>query len=113
MIRAGFEAGFDFSGPTAVLLLAYVHPSRATSLRVPDCLAVTPRVAITEYTDVYGNRCGRTVVPAGHVVFRNDILIEDDGLPDVQMWNRVAIPGAGPAQRGALVFACQPVLRSR
>ncbi len=87
MIRAGFQAGFDFSGPTAVLLMGYVHPSRAPLLRVPDCLSVTPRVAITEYTDVYGNRCGRTVVPAGHVVFRNDIRIEDDGLPDVQVWD--------------------------
>lgn len=32
-IRAGFEAAFDFSEPTAVLLMAYVHPSRAASLR--------------------------------------------------------------------------------
>ena len=36
---------------------------------------------------MYGNLCGRTDVPAGRVVFRTDALIEDDGLPDVQVWN--------------------------
>jgi transglutaminase-like putative cysteine protease len=87
MIRAGFEAGFEFSGPTAVLLLAYVHPSRAPLLRVPDGLTVMPPVAISEYVDGYGNRCGRALVPAGYVLFRNDILIEDDGLPDEQIGN--------------------------
>jgi len=87
MIRAGFAAGFEFSGPTAVLLLGYVHPSRASLLRGPDFPTVTPNVAISEYADVYGNRCGRTVVPAGQVVFRNDVFIEDDGRPDAQMWS--------------------------
>ncbi len=87
LIRAGFEAAFDFSGPTAVLLMAYVHPSRASSLRELDRLTVQPPVAVSEYTDVYGNRCGRAVVPAGRVMFRNDAMIEDDGLPDAQAWN--------------------------
>ena len=86
-IRAGFEAAFDFSEPTAVLLMAYVHPSRAASLREPERLTVKPQVVVFEYTDTYGNRCGRAVVPAGRVVFRSDALIEDDGRPDVQVWN--------------------------
>jgi transglutaminase-like putative cysteine protease len=84
LIRAGFEAAFDFSGPTAVLLMAHVHPSRAASLREPERLTVHPQVVVTEYTDVYGNRCGRSLVPAGHVVLRGDALVEDSGLPDVQ-----------------------------
>ena len=85
LIRAGFEAAFEFSGPTAVLLVAYVHPSRASSLREPERLTLQPPVVVTEYADVYGNRCGRAVVPAGHVVFRGDALVEDSGLPDVQV----------------------------
>lgn len=87
MIRAGFEAAFDFSAPTAVVLMGYVHPSRASSLRERDRLTVQPQVVVSEYADVYGNRCGRAVVPAGRVVFRNDARIEDAGLPDVQVWN--------------------------
>lgn len=84
IIRAGFEAAFDFAKPTAVLLMAYVHPSRAFSLREPERLTVLPKAVITDYTDVYGNRCGRTLVPAGRVVFRGDALVGDDGLPDAQ-----------------------------
>ena len=87
LIRAGFEAAFDFSEPTAVLLMAYVHPSRAPTIRWLERLTVKPQVDICEYTDVYGNLCGRTHVPAGRVVFRTDALIEDDGLPDVQVCN--------------------------
>ncbi len=87
LIRAGFEAAFDFTNPTAVLLMAHVHPSRAGSLREPERLTVSPQVAVYEYADIYGNRCGKAVVPAGRVAFRNNTLIEDDEQPDVQVWN--------------------------
>ena len=87
IVRAGFEAAFDFSQPTPVLLLAYVHPSRAPTIRWIERPTSEPHVDISEYTDAYGNLCGRTVVPAGRVMFRTDALIEDDGLPDVQVWN--------------------------
>ena len=87
LIRAGFEAAFQFSKPTAVLLMTHVHPSRTASLREPERLTVQPQVVVSEYLDTYGNRCCRAAVPAGRVVFRSDLLIEDDGQPDVQMWN--------------------------
>jgi transglutaminase-like putative cysteine protease len=87
LIRAGFEAAFEFAKPTAVLLMAHVHPSRSQSIREPEQLRSQPEVVVSEYADSYGNRCGRTSVPAGRVVFRSDVLIEDDGLPDVQVWN--------------------------
>ncbi len=84
IIQAGFEAAFDFAAPTAVVLLAYVHPSRATTIRRLEPVKASPPANIYGYTDVYGNLCGRTVVPAGRTVFRTDSLIFDDGLPDVQ-----------------------------
>jgi len=87
LIRAGFEAAFEFAAPTPVLLSMHVHPSRAAALRQPERLTVTPFVDVAEYTDTYGNRCGRTVVPAGRVVFRNDLLVADDGLPETRIWN--------------------------
>jgi transglutaminase-like putative cysteine protease len=87
LIRVGFEAAFDFSKPTAVVLMAYVHPSRAHLIRKPERLTVRPQVAVSEYADVYGNRCGRVVVPAGRVVFGADAIVEDDGLPDIQIQN--------------------------
>src|SRR4051812_20886925 len=87
IIRAGFEAAFDFTNPTTVLLMAYVHPSRAPSIRRFEGLAVTPSVEVSSYIDAYGNLCGRTCVPAGRVTFWTDAHFEDDGLPDLQAWN--------------------------
>ena len=42
IIRAGFEAAFDFAKPTPVLLMAYVHPSRASTIRRLERLTVNP-----------------------------------------------------------------------
>jgi hypothetical protein len=55
LIRAGFEAAFEFSKPTAVLLMAHVHPSRSKSIRERDQLTITPQVAVSEYADTYDN----------------------------------------------------------
>ncbi len=87
LIRAGFEAAFDFSKPAAILLNAYVHPSRTHTICWLERLTVQPQADIWEYTDVYGNLCGRTSVPTGRVVFRTDAVIEDNGLPDVQLYD--------------------------
>jgi transglutaminase-like putative cysteine protease len=64
-----------------------VHPSRTASLRGPEHLEVQPYVPFSQYLDVNGNRCSRALVPAGHVRFSNDAVVEDCGLPDLQSWN--------------------------
>ena len=87
LIRVGYEIAFRFSQPTAVLLMLYVHPSRASTLRKPECLEVEPRVPISEFFDSFGNRCGRLFAPGGRVVLRNDATVEDSGQPDPQAWN--------------------------
>ena len=85
LIHVGFEAAFDFSGPTAVVLMPYIHPSRVNTIRRPERLTIEPRVPVGDYTDVYGNRCGRAVVGAGRVTIGADAIVEDDGRPDVQV----------------------------
>ncbi|TWU30160.1 transglutaminase-like domain-containing protein [Bythopirellula polymerisocia] len=85
IIRAGFEAAFEFAKPTAVVLMGYVHPSRTSTIRRLESLRVMPKADICEYFDLHGNLCGRTVVTAGYVSFRTDALIEDDGQPDFQV----------------------------
>ena len=92
LIKVGFEIGFDSPQPAPMLLMLYLHPSREATTRQPDSLQVTPALPITEYYDLYGNRCGRMIAPAGQVVFRNQALVEDCGLPDLQ------VPQAGQAQ---------------
>ncbi|MBY0588337.1 transglutaminase family protein [bacterium] len=92
IIRVGFEASFTFAEPTAVLMMMCLHPSRTHTLRETQRLVVNPIVPISDYTDIYGNHCGRTVVPAGQVTFRGDAVVHDDGLPDVQVWNAFQHP---------------------
>lgn len=87
LIRVGHEVAFDSPAPTAMLLMLYLHPSRAPTVRSPEWLKVEPPCAIREYIDSFGNRCGRVFVPAGRVVFRNDAVVDDCGLPDLQVWN--------------------------
>jgi transglutaminase-like putative cysteine protease len=57
---------------------------RWPTVRKFEHLQIEPCVPIAEYYDTNGNRCGRAVVPAGRVVFRNDAIVEDCGLPDLQ-----------------------------
>lgn len=70
-----------------MVLMLYVHPSRASTIRRPERLEVEPWVAVSEYTDTFGNRCGRLFVPSGCVRFRNEAIVEDSGQPDPQAWN--------------------------
>jgi transglutaminase-like putative cysteine protease len=84
LIRVGYEIGFDLSQPTAMLMMLYVHPSRAASIREPERLEVEPNVPISEYIDSFGNRCGRLFAPAGSLVLRSDAIVEDDGQTDPQ-----------------------------
>ena len=81
-IRAGYELIFEVPAPVPMLLMLYTHPSRAASLHRVDRVRVEPEVSVQEFTDWFGNRCGRIVAPAGRVRLWNDTLVEDCGLPD-------------------------------
>lgn len=68
-----------------MLLMLYLHPSRDPTTKTPDCLQVMPAVPIRRFVDSFGSRCGRVLAPAGQVFFRNEALVEDCGLPDLQV----------------------------
>ena len=87
LIRVGYEIAFKFPQPTAMVVLLSVHPSRASTIRVPERFEVEPYVPISGFVDSFGNRCGRLFVPAGRVVLRNDATVEDGGQTDPQAWN--------------------------
>jgi transglutaminase-like putative cysteine protease len=91
-IRVGFEAGFDFIAPTAVVLVPYLHPERAPTIRRFERLTVVPQVPIADYRDLYGNLCARALVPSGRVSFRISAVVDDDGQPDAQIWNALQHP---------------------
>ncbi len=85
LIKVDFEIAFEFMEPTPVAMMMYLHPSRDPTLRSPERLTLTPSVAVSQFTDGFGNRCGRAFVPAGTVVFRNEAVVDDCGLPDLQV----------------------------
>lgn len=91
LIRVGCEIEFVFPAPTALILMLSLHPSRIPTLRRPENLQVKPHVPLSTYFDTNGNRCGRAVVPAGHVIFCNDAIVDDCGLPDLQVGNAAQV----------------------
>ena len=88
-IRVGFEVAFTAPQPAAMLLVLRLHHTRAATIRKPEQLQVEPPLAISEYIDTFGNNCGRVFAPAGRIVFRNDAIVEDCGLPDLQVPNAI------------------------
>jgi transglutaminase-like putative cysteine protease len=84
LIHVGCDIKFVFPQPTAVILMLSLHPLRGPTIRRHEHLHVTPSVPISYFFDTNGNRCGRVFVPAGHVSFRNEAIVEDCGLPDLQ-----------------------------
>lgn len=82
IIKLGFDIEFKLLGPTPMILMLYVHPSRRADLRGEEKLVVKPDVEVKTFTDFYGNICGRLFAPAGDIRFSLDVSIEDHGEPD-------------------------------
>jgi transglutaminase-like putative cysteine protease len=85
LIHVNFEIEFEFPAPTAMLTMLQLHPTRDATVRRAERLTVQPPVPMTQYLDGFDNRCSRLFVPAGRVWFRNDAIVEDSGLPDLQV----------------------------
>ena len=45
LIKIGFDISFELKGPTPIVAMLYVHPSRQKDLRAEEKLRVTPEVA--------------------------------------------------------------------
>ncbi|MBV9735263.1 MAG: transglutaminase family protein [Acidisphaera sp.] len=91
-IRAGYEIAYDCVGPTPMLLVLNVHPSREPDLLSPDRLAFDPPVAATSYRDMFGNTCCRILAPEGRLTISNDFLVRDTGNADHQAPDAEQIP---------------------
>ncbi len=86
LIRAGYDISFDYPAPTSVVIMLFMHPSRFSDIRKPEHFQVLPFVPCSEYFDLYGNRCTRVFVSEGRTSYRNEVLVNDNGLPDTQAW---------------------------
>lgn len=84
IIKIGFDIEFELVAPTPMILMLYVHPSRQADLRAEEKIVVEPNIPITDFRDLYGNRCARLLAPAGDIRFLLETFIEDSGKPDEQ-----------------------------
>ena len=93
-IQIGFDIALSMSTPNAVIFMLNVNPDRAHDLVWGDAVIVEPGLAMTEYTDAFGNRCGRVNVPSGvhGVRLRNTAVVRDSGLPDLVDWSAIQHP---------------------
>ena len=82
MIRVGYELLFQVPARTPMLLMLYIHPSRAGFLRETDQVYLEPWVPVEEFTDPFGNRCSRLVAPPGKLRLWGMTVIEESGEPD-------------------------------
>ena len=60
-IRAGFEIAYDCAGPTPMLLVLSIHPSRVPDLVTPHRISFDREVVPYDYVDGFGNVCTRIV----------------------------------------------------
>ena len=84
IIKIGFDIEFELYGPTPMILMLYVHPSRQKDLRTEEKIVVEPDIPLTDFMDLYGNRCARVFAPPGNMKLSLEALIEDSGQPDEQ-----------------------------
>ncbi len=81
-LRTGYELIYSFPQPTPMILVVNIHESRAADLIVPDRLTTEPSIPITNYRDLFGNRCNRLLAPAGRLRLTADAVVRDNGQPD-------------------------------
>ena len=82
-IKAGYEIAYDCPGPTPMLLVLSIHPSRVPDLVTPQQISFDRDVVPYDYVDLFGNVCTRIIAPAGRTTIRTDFVIADSGLTDV------------------------------
>ncbi len=86
LIKAGFEIAFECKAPTPMLLQVHVRPEREADLVTPDTLRTNPKIPYSLYTDQFGNRCTRILLPSGVTHLLNDFTIRDSGIQDTMPW---------------------------
>jgi transglutaminase-like putative cysteine protease len=82
-IRVGYELIYDLPQPTPMIMVLGMHFSRASDILVPDYLATTPSIPITQYRDLFGNWCSRIMAPPGRLRLSGDGVVRDSGLLDI------------------------------
>lgn len=92
-IRVGYRIEITTAQPVSCMTLLDPHPCREGDLANQPTPRVTSladgsEVPVREYTDGFGNRCRRLLVPTGGARFTSDLIVRDSGMPD--RWDKEA-----------------------
>lgn len=77
-IRAGAHFDFTTTQPVASVFVIRPEPGPAQAT-LAERWVTTPDAGYRDYTDVYGNVCRRTTLPAGNFTLDYDVLVEVRG----------------------------------
>jgi transglutaminase-like putative cysteine protease len=91
-IRIGYDLVFDVPAPAAMIVMLYVHPDRAPDLIGRERIVTEPDIAIEDFIDAFGNRCGRFVAPAGTLRLHDEQIIRDTGELEPRDLSAAQIP---------------------
>ena len=92
LIKIGFDIEFELRGPTPMVLMLFVHPSRQADLRQPEELHVEPDVPVSLLHRSFRQPLRPNPRAAGHLRLALETLIEDSGKPDPQSPDAVQHP---------------------
>jgi transglutaminase-like putative cysteine protease len=93
-IRFGYDITYDgFPGVPMVVLLN-AQPNARQWIVQSDRMVIEPNVPSTAYADAFGNTCTRFMCPGGTVRLWADGIIEDSGIPEVEILTAEEVPVA-------------------
>ncbi len=82
LIRHGCEIMLNCPQDTPLICLLSAHRDHDAHIHVPEIMFTVPDMPVTNYVDLYGNRCRRLVAPSGDFKIWIDTTLEVDGVPD-------------------------------
>ena len=82
LCRVGCEFTYESTGPTPAIAQVFARPDGGHRIRDERCALTPSETAFREYRDIFGNRCGRFVIPEGPFPLRYDALVEVSPDPD-------------------------------
>ena len=89
LVKSEYDIQFDLSMPTPMMAMLHLHPSLEPQVKAGNELKVEridletkADIPVTEYHDVFGNRCTRFMAPAGSIRLSGTNVVEMEGLAD-------------------------------
>jgi transglutaminase-like putative cysteine protease len=89
LVKSEYDIQFHLSMPTPMMAMLHLHPSLEPQVKAGNELAVEhiylekkTTIPVSEYRDVFGNRCTRFMAPAGAIRLSGTSVVEMEGLAD-------------------------------